>query len=60
MNEKVEQSQLRKRQSELEPKHDRLLDAFLSGTIDKETYEKKAFEIKGELERFNVILPPKR
>lgn len=44
------QAQLRKRQSELEPKRDRLLDAFLSGTIDKETYEKKAFEIKAELE----------
>ena len=35
------QAQLRKRQSELEPKRDRLLDVFLSGSIDKETYERK-------------------
>jgi hypothetical protein len=48
---RTRQTQLRKRQSELEPKRDRLLDAFLSGTIDKDTYEKKAFEIKAELER---------
>lgn len=45
------QTQLRKRQSELEPKRDRLLEVFLSGTIDKDTYEKKASEIKAELDR---------
>ena len=45
------QTQLRKRQSELEPIRDRLLDAFLTGAVAKEDYEKKALEIKTELER---------
>ena len=45
------QTQLRKRQSELKPIRDRLLDAFLTGTVAREDYEKKALEIKTELER---------
>ena len=44
------QAQLRKRESELQNQSSRLLDVFLSGTIDKQTYEAKNVQIREELE----------
>lgn len=40
---------LRKRETDLESKQSRLLDAFLNGDLEKEAYQKKNEEIKGEL-----------
>lgn len=48
---RVRTSQLHKRQSELLNQRSRLLDVFLSGSVDKSTYEVKAAEINAELER---------
>ena len=45
------QAQLKKRRSELETRLERLLDAFLSGTVEKAAYDKKALEIRDEVER---------
>lgn len=45
------QTRLKKRRSELETKLERLLDAFISGTVEKAIYDKKALDIRDEVER---------
>lgn len=44
-------AQLRRRETDLEAKKNKLLDAFLAGHVEQETYQKKADELKIELER---------
>ena len=44
------QAALRKRQTELQARRDRLLDVFLSGAIEKDIYESKAAEIRRDLD----------
>jgi len=45
------QARLKKRRSELETKLNRLLDAFIGGTVEKAAYDAKALEIRDEVER---------
>jgi site-specific DNA recombinase len=53
---KRKNAQLRKRESELKVKQGRLLDAFLSGTVDKDAYTEKAEEIKTEISKVEESL----
>ena len=46
---KRQSTNLTKRRSELESMKDRLLNAYLAGTLDQETYTSKANEIKSDL-----------
>jgi hypothetical protein len=48
---------LKKRESELRNRQERLLTAYLDATIEKEMYETKAVEIKSELARVQADLP---
>ncbi len=45
------QAQLKKHRSELETKLERLLDAFIGGSVEKAIYDRKALEIRDEVER---------
>jgi DNA invertase Pin-like site-specific DNA recombinase len=45
------QARLKKRRTEFENKLNRLLDAFISGTVEKSVYDAKALEIRDEVER---------
>ncbi|HLX62906.1 MAG TPA: recombinase family protein [Planctomycetota bacterium] len=45
------QTSMKKRESELKTKQQRLLDAFLEGNIEKDVFEAKNIEIRNELSR---------